>query len=387
MWALPVSTGKWAPEAAKSSALLDVRRHTEHARLVLAATPPPPPCKTSSRCRFTQHAEKKFTPVHSFALSGDGALDTRRRDALILLPRYSISNLEKTGRRELKDKKNGLGCVVYAAVEFLRSDVPFGRYSGLKQTKQRFAARLPPRPDDVRNETFLVMNAARSGGEECESSRLYIDRRGGGPVGVEAMESLKEKRPPLGAPRAIDVRDERRLRRCMKANRQATVEQLTVQKYQGASRHVSIATVQRTLLQMGLQSKWSVIAPMLTRRRTDTCLHRWTNTRRWGQCYSLGNVPVEDGIFQHDNAPGRIAKSVRTWPEVQDQYFTVVGRTADNKVPDTRADLSEPDCHCQLRILRVCLLGTTVTERLVCLPPTKANRVHSPAGSLPDFRM
>ncbi|KAJ8878345.1 hypothetical protein PR048_018922 [Dryococelus australis] len=30
--------------------------------------------------------------------------------------------------------------------------------------------------------------------------------------------------------------------------------------------------------------------------------------------------------------------------------------------------------------------GATVTERLDCSPPTKANRVQSPAGSLPDFR-
>ncbi|KAJ8870270.1 hypothetical protein PR048_029291 [Dryococelus australis] len=33
------------------------------------------------------------------------------------------------------------------------------------------------------------------------------------------------------------------------------------------------------------------------------------------------------------------------------------------------------------------LPGTAVTERLACSPPTKVNRVRSPAGSLPDFRM
>ncbi|KAJ8896109.1 hypothetical protein PR048_001451 [Dryococelus australis] len=31
--------------------------------------------------------------------------------------------------------------------------------------------------------------------------------------------------------------------------------------------------------------------------------------------------------------------------------------------------------------------GAVVAKRLVCLPPTKANRVQSPTGSLPDFRM
>ncbi|KAJ8869262.1 hypothetical protein PR048_030834 [Dryococelus australis] len=31
--------------------------------------------------------------------------------------------------------------------------------------------------------------------------------------------------------------------------------------------------------------------------------------------------------------------------------------------------------------------GVAVAERLACSPPTKANRVQSPAGSLPDFRM
>ncbi|KAJ8870875.1 hypothetical protein PR048_027176 [Dryococelus australis] len=31
--------------------------------------------------------------------------------------------------------------------------------------------------------------------------------------------------------------------------------------------------------------------------------------------------------------------------------------------------------------------GATVAERIACSPPTKVNRVHSPAGSLPDFRM
>ncbi|GBN94739.1 hypothetical protein AVEN_160913-1 [Araneus ventricosus] len=47
-----------------------------------------------------------------------------------------------------------------------------------------------------------------------------------------------------GAPRAIDDRGERRLRRCIRANRRATVEQLTAQMNQGATKNVSSTTVQ-----------------------------------------------------------------------------------------------------------------------------------------------
>ncbi|KAJ8889184.1 hypothetical protein PR048_008678 [Dryococelus australis] len=32
-------------------------------------------------------------------------------------------------------------------------------------------------------------------------------------------------------------------------------------------------------------------------------------------------------------------------------------------------------------------VGATVTDRLACSPPTKANRVRTPAGPIPDFRM
>ncbi|GBN51567.1 hypothetical protein AVEN_28283-1 [Araneus ventricosus] len=48
-----------------------------------------------------------------------------------------------------------------------------------------------------------------------------------------------------GAPRAIDDRGERRLRRCVRANRRATVEQLTAQMNQGGTKSVSSTTVQR----------------------------------------------------------------------------------------------------------------------------------------------
>lgn len=44
---------------------------------------------------------------------------------------------------------------------------------------------------------------------------------------------MNNRRGNCGTPRAIDVRGERRLRRCVKANRYATVEQLTVQMNRG----------------------------------------------------------------------------------------------------------------------------------------------------------
>ncbi|GBM61576.1 hypothetical protein AVEN_96170-1 [Araneus ventricosus] len=62
-----------------------------------------------------------------------------------------------------------------------------------------------------------------------------------------------QRRGTSGAPRAIDDRDERRLRRCVRANRRATVEQLTAQMNQGATKSVSSTTVQRTLLRMSLR--------------------------------------------------------------------------------------------------------------------------------------
>ncbi|XP_055950945.1 uncharacterized protein LOC129985044 [Argiope bruennichi] len=58
-----------------------------------------------------------------------------------------------------------------------------------------------------------------------------------------------------GTPQAMDSRGERRLRRCVRTNRRATVEQLTTQMNQGATNNVSTTTVQRTSLRMGLCSK------------------------------------------------------------------------------------------------------------------------------------
>ncbi|KAJ8883342.1 hypothetical protein PR048_015185 [Dryococelus australis] len=79
----------------------------------------------------------------------------------------------------------------------------------------------------------------------------------------------KYRRGNCGSPRAIEVRGERRLRWCMKANRQATVEQLAVRMYQRASGHVSIAKIQQILLRRGLRSRRKVDAPMLTQNVLD----------------------------------------------------------------------------------------------------------------------
>ncbi|GBN91177.1 hypothetical protein AVEN_149591-1 [Araneus ventricosus] len=55
-------------------------------------------------------------------------------------------------------------------------------------------------------------------------------------------------RGTCGAPRTVDDRGKRRLRRCVRANRHATVEQLTAQMNQGATKSMSSTTIQRTLL-------------------------------------------------------------------------------------------------------------------------------------------
>ena len=57
-----------------------------------------------------------------------------------------------------------------------------------------------------------------------------------------------QRRGKCGAPRVIDDRGERRLRRCVRANRRATVEQLTTQMNQRTTNSVSQTTIQRTLL-------------------------------------------------------------------------------------------------------------------------------------------
>ncbi|KAJ8866768.1 hypothetical protein PR048_032629 [Dryococelus australis] len=47
--------------------------------------------------------------------------------------------------------------------------------------------------------------------------------------------------------------------------------------------------------------------------------------------------------------------------------------------------IAEPSVFTGTRRINIRRLGATVDERLDCSPPTKANRVLSPAGSLPDF--
>ncbi|GBN13624.1 hypothetical protein AVEN_141347-1 [Araneus ventricosus] len=64
-----------------------------------------------------------------------------------------------------------------------------------------------------------------------------------------------QRRVACGAPRAIDDRGERRLRRCIRANKRATVEPLSAQMNQGATKSVSSTTVQQTLLGMDLLSR------------------------------------------------------------------------------------------------------------------------------------
>ncbi|GBL75225.1 hypothetical protein AVEN_194459-1 [Araneus ventricosus] len=61
-----------------------------------------------------------------------------------------------------------------------------------------------------------------------------------------------QRRGTCGAPWAID--GERRLWRCVRANRRATVEQLTAQMNQGATKSVSSTTVQRVAQQLHVYS-------------------------------------------------------------------------------------------------------------------------------------
>ncbi|KAJ8896048.1 hypothetical protein PR048_001389 [Dryococelus australis] len=188
-----------------------------------------------------------------------------------------------------------------------------------------------------------------------------------------------------GVPHADGVRGERRLRRCAKADRLATVEQLTVQMNQEASRQVSTTTVQRTLLRMGLRRRrrygdWTTAdwrraafsdelrfqlhrrdGRQRVRRETSENRHPASIARRtqgeggsvmvWGMFswYPLGPIirvegtlgrfgyeyipdyhvhpymmivlPKEDWIFQHYNAPCHTARSVRTWLEEHDKDY------------------------------------------------------------------
>ncbi|GBL92579.1 hypothetical protein AVEN_83887-1 [Araneus ventricosus] len=83
-----------------------------------------------------------------------------------------------------------------------------------------------------------------------------------------------QRRGTCGASRAIDDRGERRLRRCVRANRRATVEQLTAQMNQGATKSVS--------------------------------------------------QQQNGGIYQQDNARCHTARSVCAWIEEHQDEFTVL---------------------------------------------------------------
>ncbi|GFW19190.1 transposable element Tcb1 transposase [Trichonephila clavipes] len=80
----------------------------------------------------------------------------------------------------------------------------------------------------------------------------------------------------------------RAVMRCVRADRRATVEQLTTKMNQGATKSVSQTTIQRTLLRLGLRSRRLVRAPMLTaahrRRRLEFARQysSWTSTE-WRQ--------------------------------------------------------------------------------------------------------
>ncbi|GBM91921.1 hypothetical protein AVEN_132271-1 [Araneus ventricosus] len=101
-----------------------------------------------------------------------------------------------------------------------------------------------------------------------------------------------------GAPRAIDDRGERRLRRCVRANRREIVEQLTAQMNQRATKSVSSTTDAE-------------------------------------QPYMRIMFPQNDGIYQQDNARCHTARSVCAWFEEHQDEFTVLPWPANS--PDLNA--------------------------------------------------
>ncbi|GBN02497.1 hypothetical protein AVEN_185897-1 [Araneus ventricosus] len=96
------------------------------------------------------------------------------------------------------------------------------------------------------------------------------------------QEDAQSRRANYGAPRAINDRGERRLRRLVKSNRRATVDTLTAQMNQQCTRRLSRTTVQRTLLRIGLRSRRLISEPVLTsvhckKRRAFALQHKhWT---------------------------------------------------------------------------------------------------------------
>ncbi|KAH7982924.1 hypothetical protein HPB52_008108 [Rhipicephalus sanguineus] len=111
------------------------------------------------------------------------------------------------------------------------------------------------------------------------------------------------RRGKCGAPRAIDDRGQRRLRRCVRANRHAAVKQLTAQMNQGATNR----------LRLGLHSRRLVHAPMLTavhrRRRLESArqYRNWTSTE-WRQIDRRWRIRRETSERKH---PATIAGRVQ----------------------------------------------------------------------------
>ncbi|GFW29482.1 hypothetical protein TNCV_744241 [Trichonephila clavipes] len=60
----------------------------------------------------------------------------------------------------------------------------------------------------------------------------------------ELLSSLSKRRGKCDAPKAVDDRGERKLQRCVPANRRVTVEQLTAQMNHEATNSASLTTVQ-----------------------------------------------------------------------------------------------------------------------------------------------
>ncbi|GFV87524.1 uncharacterized protein TNCV_3281621 [Trichonephila clavipes] len=105
------------------------------------------------------------------------------------------------------------------------------------------------------------------------------------------------------APRAIDDRGERRLRRCVRADRWATRSATDHQMNQGATKSVFQTTIQRTLLRLGLQCRRLVRAPMLTtvhRRRRLEFAHQyssWTRPLNGDRQLQVHRITMHKNLF------------------------------------------------------------------------------------------
>ncbi|GFY10843.1 transposable element Tcb1 transposase [Trichonephila clavipes] len=165
-------------------------------------------------------------------------------------------------------------------------------------------------------------------------------------------------RGKCGAPRAIDDRGERRLRRCVRADRRATVEQLTTKMNQGATKSVSQTTIQRTFLRLGLRSRRLVRASMLTtvhrRRRLEFARQysSWTSTE-WRQVAfsdeSRFMLHRTDGRWRirretsERNHPATIARSIMVWGMFSWHSLIIVEGTMDQyKYASVLADHVHP---------------------------------------------